>query len=101
MSDIVSQAKTSATGTHWEEKDLYWGSWETDLRSTATVLDAFAILDPKNQLAPNVVRWLMNCARRRPLALDAGDRVDVDRFHRLDEGHRRTHARLFVGAEVE
>ncbi|CAG0936630.1 Alpha-2-macroglobulin [Thermoflexales bacterium] len=60
MSDIVSQAKTSATGVHWEEKDLYWGSWETDVRSTATVLDAFAILDPKNQLAPNVVRWLMN-----------------------------------------
>ncbi len=28
--------------------------------ATATVLDAFAILDPKNQLAPNVVRWLMN-----------------------------------------
>ena len=60
MSDLVSQAKTSATGAHWEEKDLYWGSWETDLRSTAMVLDAFAILDPKNALAPNVVRWLMN-----------------------------------------
>ncbi len=60
MSDIVSQAQTSATGTHWEEKELYWGSWETDLRSTATVLDAFAILDPKNALAPNTVRWLMN-----------------------------------------
>jgi len=60
LSDIVSQAKTSATGVHWEEKDLYWGSWETDLRSTATVLDAFALLDPKNPLAPNVVRWLMN-----------------------------------------
>jgi hypothetical protein len=60
LSDLNSQAKTSATGVHWEEQDLYWGSWETDLRSTATVLDAFAILDPKNQLAPNVVRWLMN-----------------------------------------
>jgi uncharacterized protein YfaS (alpha-2-macroglobulin family) len=60
MSDIAGQAKTSATGVHWEEKDLYWGSWETDLRSTATVLDAFALLDPKNPLAPNVVRWLMN-----------------------------------------
>jgi uncharacterized protein YfaS (alpha-2-macroglobulin family) len=60
MSDIVSQAKTSATGVHWEEQDVYWGTWETDLRSTATVLDAFALLDPKNPLAPNVVRWLMN-----------------------------------------
>ena len=51
MSDIwSSNAKISATGAHWEEKDLYWGSWETDMRSTATVLDAFAILDPKNTL---------------------------------------------------
>jgi len=59
MSDLVSAAKASATGMHWEEKDLYWGTWESDIRSTATVLDAFAILDPKNQLGPNVVRWLM------------------------------------------
>ena len=93
----MSQAKISATGAHWEEKHLYWGSWETDLRSTATVLDAFAILDPKNTLAPECRALADECARRRPLALDAGDGVVVDRFHRLDEGHRRTHARLFVG----
>jgi uncharacterized protein YfaS (alpha-2-macroglobulin family) len=60
LSDLAGSAQMSATGMHWEEKDLYWGTWESDLRSTATVLDAFAILDPKNQLAPNVVRWLMN-----------------------------------------
>ena len=60
MGDLAGSAKVSATGMHWEEKDLYWGSWETDVRSTATVLDAFAILDPKNTLAPNIVRWLMN-----------------------------------------
>jgi len=60
MSDLVSEVKVSATGAHWEEEQLYWGSWDTDVRSTAMVLDAFAVLDPKNPLAPNVVRWLMS-----------------------------------------
>lgn len=60
MSDLVSAVKVSATGAHWEEKQLYWGSWDTDVRSTAMVLDALAILDSKNTLAPNVVRWLMS-----------------------------------------
>ena len=31
----------------------------TDTRSTAIILDALARLDKNNQLAPNVVRWLM------------------------------------------
>jgi hypothetical protein len=31
----------------------------TDSRSTAIVLDAYARLDPANALAPNIVRWLM------------------------------------------
>jgi uncharacterized protein YfaS (alpha-2-macroglobulin family) len=60
MSDLVSEAKISANGAHWEEDQLYWGSWDTDVRSTAMVLDAFAILDPESTLAPNVVRWLMS-----------------------------------------
>ena len=60
MSDLVSDVKVSATGAHWEEEQLYWGSWDTDVRSTAMVLDAFAVLDPENALAPNVVRWLMS-----------------------------------------
>jgi hypothetical protein len=59
MSDLQNSAKTSATGMHWEEAAPDWYSWNTDTRSTAIVLDAFAQIDPKNQLAPNVVRWLM------------------------------------------
>jgi uncharacterized protein YfaS (alpha-2-macroglobulin family) len=59
MSDLVSAAKASATGMHWEESAPDWYSWNTDTRSTAIVLDAIAQLDPKNQLGPNVVRWLM------------------------------------------
>ena len=59
MSDLVSGAKASATGMHWEEPAPDWYSWNTDTRSTAIALDAIAQLDPKNQLGPNVVRWLM------------------------------------------
>ncbi|MFN8595468.1 MAG: alpha-2-macroglobulin, partial [Anaerolineae bacterium] len=59
LSDLVSNAKASATGMHWEETTPDWYSWNTDTRSTAIVLDAIAQLDPKNQLGPNVVRWLM------------------------------------------
>ncbi|HET7377263.1 MAG TPA: alpha-2-macroglobulin family protein, partial [Anaerolineae bacterium] len=59
MSDLNSKAKASATGMHWEETAPDWFSWNTDTRSTAIVLDAFAQIDPKNALAPNVVRWLM------------------------------------------
>jgi hypothetical protein len=59
MSDLQNSAKVSATGQHWEETAPDWFSWNTDTRSTAIVLDAFAQIDPKNALAPNVVRWLM------------------------------------------
>ncbi|HZY42598.1 MAG TPA: alpha-2-macroglobulin family protein, partial [Anaerolineae bacterium] len=59
LSDLASAAKASATGLHWEEAAPDWYSWNTDTRSTAIVLDAIAQLDPKNQLGPNVVRWLM------------------------------------------
>ncbi len=59
LNDLVSGAKASATGLHWEEPGPDWYSWNTDTRSTAIVLDAIAQIDPKNQLGPNVVRWLM------------------------------------------
>ena len=61
MSDLVSDVKVSATGAHWEEKQLYWGSWDTDMRSTAMVLDAFArSRSQESRSRPNVVRWLMS-----------------------------------------
>jgi uncharacterized protein YfaS (alpha-2-macroglobulin family) len=59
MSDLQNSAKASATVMHWEETAPDWFSWNTDTRSTAIALDAFAQIDPKNALAPNVVRWLM------------------------------------------
>ena len=59
LSDLNNAAILSATGAHWEEDNYDWWSMNTDTRSTAIILDAYARLDPNNALAPNIVRWLM------------------------------------------
>jgi len=59
LSDLNNAAILSATGAHWEEDAFDWWAMNTDTRSTAIILDALARLDKNNQLAPNVVRWLM------------------------------------------
>jgi uncharacterized protein YfaS (alpha-2-macroglobulin family) len=59
MSDLNNAAILSATGAHWEEDGYDWWSMNTDTRSTAIILDAYARLDQNNALAPNIVRWLM------------------------------------------
>lgn len=62
-SDLTSSAILSATGAHWEEDGNDVWNWNTDTRSTAIILDTFALLWPTNDLAPNITRWLM-IARR-------------------------------------
>jgi uncharacterized protein YfaS (alpha-2-macroglobulin family) len=59
FSDLNTKAVLSATGAHWEESDVDWWAMNTDVRTTALVLTALARFDPQNDLAPNVVRWLM------------------------------------------
>ncbi|HZY45832.1 MAG TPA: alpha-2-macroglobulin family protein, partial [Anaerolineae bacterium] len=59
LSDLNNAAIVSATGAHWEEDSSDWWSMNTDTRSTAIILDAYAQLDKNNALAPNIVRWLM------------------------------------------
>ncbi len=59
QSDLLSSAILSATGAHWEEESDDWWNWNTDTRSTAIILDAFAHLWPESDIAPNIVRWLM------------------------------------------
>ncbi|MCX6018641.1 MAG: Ig-like domain-containing protein [Chloroflexi bacterium] len=59
FADLNSKAITSATGVHWEEASVDWWAMNTDTRTTALVLTALARFGPKNALAPNVVRWLM------------------------------------------
>ena len=59
VADISGEAILSATGAHWEETENDWRSWNTDTRTTSIILDLLARFDPENDLAPNVVRWLM------------------------------------------
>ncbi|MBA3868389.1 MAG: Ig-like domain-containing protein, partial [Anaerolineae bacterium] len=59
LSDLNNSAILSATGAHWQEKEQDYWNWNTDTRTTAIVLDALVKLNPKSDLNPNVVRWLM------------------------------------------
>ena len=59
MSDLGSATVMSAAGAHWEEKSVDYWNWNTDLRTTAIVLDTFVQTDPNNPVTANAVRWLM------------------------------------------
>jgi uncharacterized protein YfaS (alpha-2-macroglobulin family) len=59
LSDLNSTAITSATGVHWEESFNDFWNWNTDVRTTAIVLDTLIQLNPSSDLNPNAVRWLM------------------------------------------
>ena len=59
LSDFISHANLSATGTSWEEAERDYWNWNTDTRTTAIVLDTMVKLDPDNPLTANAVRWLM------------------------------------------
>jgi hypothetical protein len=61
--DLVTVARLSATGAHWEEEHRDWWNWASDTRSTAVVLSALLQSVPESELLPNAVRWLM-VARR-------------------------------------
>jgi uncharacterized protein YfaS (alpha-2-macroglobulin family) len=60
LSDLASAAITSATGSHWEEKNSDPWNWNSDTRTTAIVLSALSQLDTQNPLNANAVRWLMS-----------------------------------------
>ena len=59
FADLNAVVIQSATGAHWEEQNVDWWAMNSDTRTTALVLDAFAQLNPDNKLIPNIVRWLM------------------------------------------
>lgn len=60
LSDFASTAILSATGAHWEEKEIDRWNWNTDTRTTAIILSTLSQLDTKNPLNANAVRWLMS-----------------------------------------
>jgi hypothetical protein len=59
ISDLANAAITSATGTHWEEEYRDYWNWNSDVRTTAIVLNALIQIDPDSLMNPNAVRWLM------------------------------------------
>jgi uncharacterized protein YfaS (alpha-2-macroglobulin family) len=59
ISDFVSEAALSATGTHWNEAQRDYWNWNTDTRTTAIILDTILRIDPDNSLNASTVRWLM------------------------------------------
>ncbi len=59
LADLTSQAVMSASGTHWEEGSPDSWNMNTNIRSTAIALWSFSHLEPKSELLPNAVRWLM------------------------------------------
>lgn len=63
LSDLNSQAITSASGTHWEEGQPDRWNWNTDTRTTAIILSVLSQIDPENSLNANAVRWLINHRR--------------------------------------
>lgn len=59
ISDLLGQVRLSATGMHWEENERDYYNWNTDIRTTAMVLDTLVKVRPQSELLPNVVRYLM------------------------------------------
>lgn len=59
LSQLATEAELSASGVSWHEPDGSPWNMDSDLRTTAIILRAFAELDPSNSLLPNTVRWLM------------------------------------------
>jgi alpha-2-macroglobulin len=59
LSDLEAATVLSASGAHWEESSTDYWNWNTDTRTTAIVLNAFARIDPKNPMTVQAVRWLM------------------------------------------
>lgn len=59
MSDLVSASVMSSSGNHWEEAFYDYWNWNSDVRTTAIILNAFTQIDPQNPLTASAVRWLM------------------------------------------
>ena len=59
LSELNTAAAKSAASAWWSEKEVDYWNWNTDVRSTAIILNALIQVDPKNVLIPDGIRWLM------------------------------------------
>ncbi len=59
VSDLEAATVLSAAGAHWEESTRDYWNWNTDLRTSAIVLNAFVQFDPHSPVTAQAVRWLV------------------------------------------
>jgi hypothetical protein len=60
ISELSSAAISSAEGAYWEETLLDYWNWNTDIRTTAIVINVLAQIDPENYMIERGIRWLMH-----------------------------------------
>lgn len=60
ISDLAAAAISSAEGVYWEEAVFDYWNWNTDIRTTAIVVNALAQIDPENYMIERGIRWLMH-----------------------------------------
>lgn len=59
LNTLNSAAAKSAASAWWNEKEVDYWNWNTDVRTTAIVINALIQVDPQNALIADGVRWLM------------------------------------------
>jgi alpha-2-macroglobulin len=59
LADLTSAARMSAASTHWDESSYDWSALDSDIATTAIVLDALNTVQPHSPLVAGAVRWLM------------------------------------------
>ena len=59
LSELNTAAAKSAASAWWTENEVDYWNWNTDVRSTAIILNALIQVDPNNVLIPDGIRWLM------------------------------------------
>jgi uncharacterized protein YfaS (alpha-2-macroglobulin family) len=59
LSTLNNAVAKSAAGAWWEEKETDYWNWNTDVRTTAIVLNTLIKVDPNNPLIADGIRWLM------------------------------------------
>jgi uncharacterized protein YfaS (alpha-2-macroglobulin family) len=59
LATLNNAVAKSAAGAWWNEKETDYWNWNTDVRTTAIVLNALIQVDPGNPLIADGVRWLM------------------------------------------
>jgi len=60
ISDLAAAAISSAEGVYWEEVFFDYWNWNTDIRTTAIVVNALAQIEPENYMIERGIRWLMH-----------------------------------------